>query len=139
MDKKRILSLLDRLENYLKELKEHLPKNLKDYQKNVEKRRFCERTLQLLIEICIDISQLIVKYEKLGLPDEEEGLFSKLEKKQIISEEMSLKLIEMKKFRNVLIHHYVQIDDSLVYENAKTNQRNFIEFKKEILSFLKEK
>ena len=137
MDKKRILTIIDRLEGYLHELQDYLPATLKEYKSNGAKKRSCERKLQLLIEVCIDTCQRLVQEFKLGLPDEEESLFEKLHHKGIISEEMMLTLKDMKKFRNVLIHHYANIDDALVYQHAQENQQNFAEFKKEILSFLK--
>ena len=137
MDSLRLLSLLDRLENYTKELNSFLPKNLSTYLKSLEKRRFCERTLQLLIEVCIDISQQLVKELKLGLPTEEENVFDKLSESKIISKSMHFKLKEMKRFRNILIHNYAKIDDSLVYDNAIKNSKDFLEFKQEILAFLK--
>ena len=67
-----------------------------------------------MIEICIDISQLLVKELKLGLPTEEESVFEKLEQSKVISPALKRKLIEMKKFRNVLIHKYTGIIDRLV-------------------------
>ena len=137
MDKKRILPFIDRLEGYLQELEDYLPSSLKEYKKNKEKKRSCERTLQLLIEVCIDTCQFIVKELKLGLPDEEESLFDKMYEKQVISEEMMITLKDMKRFRNVLIHHYTNIDDALVYHHAQEKQGDFKEFKKEIISFLK--
>ena len=137
MDKKRILALLDLLDGYLQDLEERLPQTLSEYNKDIEKQRFCERTLQLLIEVCIDIAHLFVKELKMGLPDEEESVFEKLMEKEVISEETFEKLKEMKKFRNVLIHRYKQINNSLVFKNAKENREDFLDFKKEILSFLK--
>ena len=138
MDKKRILSLLDSLQVYVRELEEHLPSSLLEYNKNLEKQRFCERTLQLLIEVCIDIANFLVKELKLGLPEEEETVFEKIKDKEIISEEMYKKLKEMKKFRNVLIHQYRAIDNSIVYFHATQESSDFIKFKKEILSFIKD-
>ena len=111
---RRILYSLGQLDVYLKELEVHLPKSFSQYEKNLEKKRFCERTLQLMIEICIDISQLLVKELKLGLPTEEESVFEKLEQSKVISPALKRKLIEMKKFRNVLIHKYTGIIDRLV-------------------------
>ena len=137
MDKKKIYSLLDLLTNYLQELEEHLPKTIGEYNKNIEKQRFCERTLQLLIEICIDVSYIIVKELKIGLPEEEESVFDRLSEKSIVSEEIYEKLKEMKKFRNILIHKYKMIDNSKVYLNATKHRHDFEEFKNEILAFLK--
>ena len=122
---------------YLRELENHLPKSFSQYEKNLEKKRFCERTLQLMIEICIDISQLLVKELKLGLPTEEESVFEKLEQSKVISPALKRKLIEMKKFRNVLIHKYTDIIDRLVYEHAAAEKKDFINFKKEIIAYLK--
>ena len=94
--------------------------------------------MQLLIEVCIDIFQKISKELKLGLLSEEEGIFNQLVEKQIISKEMAGILKEMKSFRNVLIHHYVNINDEQVYENLTKNKKDFQDFKKEIVSYLKE-
>ena len=138
VDKKRLLSFLDSVETYVQELEEHLPPSLFEYNKNIEKQRFCERTLQLLIEVCIDIANLLVKELKLGLPEEEETVFEKIKEKDIISEEMFEKLKEMKRFRNILIHRYRTIDNSIVYHHAAEERSDFTGFKKEILSFLKE-
>lgn len=138
MDKKRILSFLDLLETYVKELEDGLPSSLSEYNKSLEKQRFCERTLQLLIEVCIDTANLFVKELKLGLPEEEETVFEKIKEKGIISEEMHEKLKEMKKFRNILIHRYKKIDNAIVYHHAAEERNDFTDFKKEILSFLKE-
>jgi len=137
MDKDRILSLLDCLGQYHQELTDHLPKSEKAYLSSIEKRRFCERTLQLLIEICIDISQLLLKELKLGLPSGEESVFDQLKEEKVISHEMNLKLKEMRRFRNVLVHHYAKVDDSLVYSNALHHREDFLQFKKEIIVFIK--
>ena len=51
---------------------------------------------------------------------------------------MIQKLKKMKGFRNVLVHKYAEIDDELVYEHLK-KLGDFIEFRKQIVSFLKTK
>jgi len=139
MDKQRIISLIDQLESYVKDLEQHKPATLKEYEQNIEKRRFCERTLQLAIEVCIDIGQLLVKELRLGLPSEEENIFHKLEQEKIISVEMKNILKNMKRFRNVLIHRYVEIDNELVFKNIKDNLKDFKKFQQEIITFLKRK
>lgn len=138
MDKERITSLLAFLDKYYDELKQQIPHSYNEYTKNIGKKRSCERLLQLLIEVCIDIFQKISKELKLGLLSEEEGIFNQLVEKQIISKEMAGILKEMKSFRNVLIHHYVNINDEQVYENLTKNKKDFQDFKKEIVSYLKE-
>ena len=136
IDRERILGKIDELDMYLGELKEVLPSSYKQYQA-VEKKRSCERLLQLCIETVLDVCRLFVSGLKLGLPSEENGIFDKLFKKRIISSGMMQTLAEMKGFRNVLIHEYARVDDELVYEMAATRLVDFVDFKKEILRALK--
>ena len=136
LDRERILGKIDELDRYLQELKEILPDSYQQYQ-TIEKRRSCERLLQLCIETVLDVCRLFVSGLKLGLPSEENGIFDKLFKKRIISAGMMKTLAERKGFRNVLIHEYARVDDELVYEMATTRLVDFVDFKKEMLRALK--
>ena len=136
LDKERILGKVDDLNSYLDELKQVVPTNYEEYQK-IEKKRSCERLLQLCIECAVDVCKLFVSGLKLGLPSEENDLFDKMQKRKIISKKMGSLLKEMRAFRNILIHEYASVDDELIYEKAKTRLDDFKAFKKEILTALK--
>lgn len=135
LDKERILAKVDKLDIYLNEFSQIAPENFDEYQK-IEKKRSCERLLQLCVECTIDICRLFVSGLRLGLPSEENDLFNKLLKKKILSEEMNALLKEMKGFRNILVHEYATVDDKLVFEAIKTKLEDFRRFKKEILDVL---
>lgn len=137
LDKGRILSKLDELDVYLKELESITPKSYEEYTSSIEKRRACERLLHILIECTIDICTLMVKGLRLGLPTEEEDIFEKLRRKEIISKQMERKLKAMRGFRNILVHRYGGIDDKLVFENLK-KINDFKDFRKEISQLLRE-
>ncbi len=136
LDKERILGKVDDLNSYLYELKQVVPTNYEEYQK-IEKKRSCERLLQLCIECAFDVCKLFVSGLKLGLPSEENDLFDKMQKRKIISKKMGSLLKEMRAFRNILIHEYASVDDELIYEKAKTRLDDFKAFKKEVLTALK--
>jgi len=137
LDKKRILVKIDELDGYLDELAQIAPAKLKfkEYQE-IEKKRSCERLLQLSIEAVIDICKLFVSGMRLGLPAEENDLFDKMQKKKLLSKEMAMTLKEMKGFRNILVHEYAAVNDELVFKAIKTKLKDFREFKKEILGIL---
>ena len=139
MDKERILSKIDELDSYLLELKEIVPNTFDDYVDFKEKRRACERLLQISIETVIDICNLILKGLRLGVPGEEEDVFDKLEKSKVITKKMKKTLKSMKGLRNILVHRYGEVDDELVFQNLKHSLSDFKTFKKEILEFLKSK
>jgi uncharacterized protein YutE (UPF0331/DUF86 family) len=69
LDRERVLVKIDQLEGYLKELREIVPEDFATYQR-VEKRRACERLLQISIEAVIDICHLLVAGLRLGIPAE---------------------------------------------------------------------
>ena len=136
MDKERILSKIDELNSYLDELDETKPQDFEEYKNSIEKKRACERLLQISIETLIDICNIIISSLKLGLPSDEEDMFKKLEKKKIISKEMTNMLINMKGFRNILVHKYGAVNDELVFEMLSERLGDFDKFKEEILKKL---
>ncbi len=138
VDKSRILAMLENLKRYHQELLNLLPSTLREYTVNLEKKRACERTAQLLIEECIDISNTLLRDLDLGLPEDDESIFEKLSQRGVLSEELTKKLQEMKKFRNILVHKYAKVDDTLAYENLKENHHDFKIFREEVLGFLKD-
>jgi uncharacterized protein YutE (UPF0331/DUF86 family) len=133
LDKERIMSKVAELDSYLGELKQVSPATFDEYQA-VEKKRSCERLLQLCIECIIDVCKMLVSGLKLGLPSDENDLFNKLLARRIIPKEMAKTLREMRGFRNILIHEYAAVDDELVYSYVKTNINDFDKFKKQIFA-----
>ena len=136
LDRERILAKIDQLDTYSAELQEIAPKSFAEYQR-VEKKRACERLLQVSIEVVIDICNLLVSGLRLGLPAEEQDLFRKLLKADVLSKGMGEKLREMRGFRNILVHEYAQVDDRLVYEAGKTRLGDLALFRREVLAYLK--
>jgi len=135
IDKDKILSKIDQLDQYLEEIEEIRPLDFKTYT-IIEKKRSVERLLQISIKTVIDICTIINSNLKLGIPSDEDSLFMRLSEKGIISKELSAILLEMKGFRNVLVHKYGEVNDEQVFENLDT-LIDFEKFKQEILKFLK--
>ncbi len=135
VDRERVLARLDQMDGYLRELREIAPRNFEEYRR-VEKRRACERLLQIAIEAVIDVCGLMVIGLRLGLPGEEDDFFEKLEEAGVISRSMKQRLREMKGFRNLLVHEYGRVDDRIVYEMMQTKLGDFEEFKSTILRAL---
>ncbi len=136
LDEDRILGKLSELDDYLAELAEIRPESFDQYESNTEKRRGCERLLQISIECVIDVASLLVKGLKLGLPADEDDIFIKLEKEKVVSREVAGKLKSMKGFRNILVHRYGTVDDQLTYKYLTNQLGDFKEFKKEVIQGL---
>lgn len=138
IDKEKILAKIDELDGYLEEIETIKPVTFDEYEKSIEKKRACERLLQISIENVIDVCNIIVSNLKLGLPTDEDALFEKLKKRNIISEKIKNILKNMKGFRNILVHKYGEVNDELVFENLD-KLTDFLNFREEIMRFLKTK
>lgn len=136
MDKQKILSKIDEINQYLEEIEQVAPSDFEEYESSIEKKRACERILQILIENVIDICNIITSESKLGMPSDEEDMLKKLAKKGIISGKMEKIIHNMKGFRNILVHKYAEVKDELVFEMIKERLSDFEKFKEEILIFI---
>jgi uncharacterized protein YutE (UPF0331/DUF86 family) len=74
VDRDRVLAKLDEVDGYLHELRSVIPRDLEEYAR-IEKKRSCERLLQLAVEATIDACAMLVSGLRLGLPGEENDLF----------------------------------------------------------------
>lgn len=137
VDRERVLVKLDQLDRYLRELRTVAPRNLEEYRR-IETRRSCERLLQVSIECVIDVCGLLVAGLRLGLPAEEDDLFEKLRQANVVSDEMRETLKRMKGLRNILVHEYARVDDGIVFEAVQTKLADFDEFKRQVLSALRQ-
>ena len=117
LDRERLLARVDHLQRYLRELREIVPPTYEQYT-GIEKRRACERLLQLAIEAVTDTCALLVTGLRLGLPAETGDLFDKLGEANVVSPSMVETLKRMRGFRNILVHEYIQVDDRIVYDAA---------------------
>lgn len=139
LDRERILTKLDELEGYVGELRQIVPASFAEYMGQLEKRRASERLLQLSIQCMLDICALFVSGLRLGLPAEEDDIFVKLERANIISPTLSAVLKTMKGFRNILVHEYGGVDNAIVYKIASTRGDDFEAFRARMIQALQEK
>jgi uncharacterized protein YutE (UPF0331/DUF86 family) len=136
VDRDRILSRLDELEGYLAELRSVVPGTFEGYRA-VEKRRSCERLLQISIEATIDVCALLVTGLRLGLPADENDMVEKLATHAVISRPMADLLRRMRGLRNILVHEYGRVDDAIVFETVRHRLGDFDTFRHEVLEFLR--
>jgi uncharacterized protein YutE (UPF0331/DUF86 family) len=135
LDRERVLTKLAELEGYLRELRSVAPGRFEDYH-TPEKKRSCERLLQISVEAVIDVCHLFVTGLRLGLPSEENDLFEKLARAGVLTAERAETLKRMKGFRNILVHEYGAVDDEIVFRAATSDLDDFDRFRKEILDAL---
>ena len=132
----KIISKLQKLDEYIKYLKEVQKINKNQFMEDYHFFGLAERYLQLSIEILLDVGKLLVVIKGLKRPEENQEIFSALRDEKIISEKLADNLMGVANFRNILVHDYEKIDREIVYEKLRNNLDDFENFKKEIAGYV---
>ncbi len=111
-----------------------MPATEQEYLKSRLTQRAVERVLQLAIECVIDIGFMLVKEFNLGPPRDEDNIF------QLLKERISNieKLQSMKRFRNILVHKYGDVNPKKVYHVLVVDKQDFYDFITDAKRLLKE-
>ncbi len=92
-----------------------------------------ERRLQLSIQVCIDIANYLIAHLGLCVPDEQENVFAVLGREGIIPPDLAQRMVGMVRFRNILVHNYLDIDAALVHRLLAQHLADFDQFSREIV------
>ncbi|MGC9523731.1 MAG: type VII toxin-antitoxin system HepT family RNase toxin [Anaerolineae bacterium] len=106
------------------------------YRENLLIRRTVERTLHLAVEASLDIGQHIIAREGLRTPDDNKDVFVVLAEEDIISSELLPALVEMAKFRNLIVHDYARVDDRIVHSILQERLGDFEDYARAVLDHL---
>jgi uncharacterized protein YutE (UPF0331/DUF86 family) len=137
VDKIFVLRKLADIEEYLLQIREYSAISITDYSADWKIQRIIERTLQIMIETCLDISGHIIADQRYRVSDNYADMFRVLRENTIIDEKLFLSLEKMARFRNYVVHHYDKIDPSIVITIIHGNLNDFQKFKEAIILFLK--
>lgn len=138
VDKALILRKLTELETYLKQAKEYSGISVEQYQADWKIQRIVERTLQLMVEVCVDIANHIISDRDLAVPTSYANTFEILNRSGLISNELVQTMVRMAKFRNILAHQYTEVDAAIVVAILHGHLNDFNLFRDEIISILKQ-
>ena len=137
VDKNLILRKLSELENYHSQLEEYKRITLEDYRDDWKAQRIIERTLHLMIEICVDISHHIISEKKYRVPTGYSDTFLVLFEQGMVNEKLFNILQKMTKFRNILVHNYEKVDPEIVTSILRNNLKDFLLFRDATVKILK--
>ena len=139
VDKNQILRKLTELETHLKEIKEFSTISVEAYKEDWKTQRIIERTLQIIIELCIDIAEHIISDDHMRLPTTYSDTFKVLVENHVIDQSLFNIMEKMAKFRNVVVHQYENIDATIVVRILRKSLKDFVEYKDAILNYLNNK
>ncbi|MCC7560895.1 MAG: DUF86 domain-containing protein [Methanobacterium sp.] len=89
------------------------------------------------IEASIDLSNHLISQNNFPIPESYADSFRILKDEGALSQELTLKLMDMARFRNRLVHIYWDVDDEMIYEILNQDINDIRTFLKAYLEFLK--
>ncbi|HAJ32077.1 MAG TPA: hypothetical protein DCK79_01700 [Candidatus Atribacteria bacterium] len=121
----------------MKQIQEYSAITVKEYSRDWKIQRIIERTLQMMIELCVDIANHIIADKKYRIPTSYSDTFQVLEEEDIISKKQYKTMKNMAQFRNIIVHHYDKIDEAIVVNILRRNLKDFFEYRDSVLKIIK--
>lgn len=137
VDKALILRKLAEVEEYLGQIREYENIAVEQYAQDWKIQRIVERTLQIMIETCVDIAAHIISDKGFRTPKSYADTFSILYERGILAEELFKKIDKMAKFRDIVVHHYDKVDAEILSGILQRDLGDFLSYKNAIVAMLK--
>ena len=94
-------------------------RSFQQYVKDIRLRKAVERSLQVAIEAWLDIGRRLIALEGFRYPEDNRDVFQVLGEEGVVPHELLPALLDMARFRNLIVHDYARIDDAKVYAILK--------------------
>ena len=104
---------------------DELPSNVEEFVGSRLIKNALYKQIEFAIENIIDICSIMNSDLELGIPEDDETTIDHLERDNVLSRKVCNKIREIKRFRNILIHKYGDIDDKKAYDSIKEGLSDF--------------
>lgn len=137
VNRDKITKLVSQIKESRGKLEEAAKMTKEEFLKDAKTIDAIKYDLVIGVEAMLDLCNHIIAQEKLGLPIDYADVFKVVNKLKIFTEELGTQLIDTAKYRNKLVHLYLEIDDDKVYDQLKGNIKTFELFEDSIAGYLK--
>ena len=139
MDLTPIVARLSAIGNSVNALKDIREASLDEFLEDPALAPSSERYIQVAIQAALDIGVIVLTEEGVKTPDEYRDIFPRLGDIGVLPPEFAQKLVGMAKFRNVLVHLYLQVDPEKVYHYLQHDLGDLERFAQYIGEYLYQK
>lgn len=129
VDRDLVLRKLADLDLYLGQVSEYRDITVEQYRSDWKTQRIVERTLQMAIEVCLDIVTHIIADRGLRVPATYAEAFEVLGEAGVLEPELKGAMVRMSRFRNVIVHEYARVDPALVVRVLRDHLGDLARFK----------
>jgi uncharacterized protein YutE (UPF0331/DUF86 family) len=136
VDRDLLRRKLAELAEYVTQVSEYRDLTAERYRADWKTQRIVERTLQMAIEVCLDVANHVLADRGRRAPSTYAETFEILMEAGLISADLARVMIDMTGFRNVIVHEYARIDADAVVRILREHLEDFRRFETEALRWL---
>lgn len=136
VDRDLLLRKLADLEQYLDQVSEYRDITVERYRGDWKTQRIVERTLQMAIEVCVDVVNHVIADRGLRVPATYAEAFEVLGEAGLLDSAEQDAMIRMTKFRNVIVHDYARVDPAIVVRILRDHLEDLARFKTTVLDWI---
>lgn len=122
---------------YLKQERDRV-RSFRQYVEDVRLKKAVERSLQVAIEACLDIGRRLIALEGFRYPEDNKDVFQILVEEGVVPRPLLPALVDMARFRNLIVHDYARIDDAKVYGILKKRLEDFDAYARAVAAYLEQ-
>ena len=136
VDRDLIRRKLADLEQYVGQLAEYRGVTPEEYGRDWRTQRIVERTLQMSIEVCIDVANHVIADRKLRVPGTYAETFDVLAEAGLLDPTLHAVMVRMSGFRKLIVHDYARLDPGRVVRVLREGLEDFVNFKAAALGWV---
>jgi len=136
MDRDLIDKKLESLQRCIIRIKQKTPNSVDILRKDLDLQDIITLNLEKAIHNCVDISLHLLSSLEVKTPETMAESFELLNTKNIISEDLSIRMIKAVGFRNIAVHTYQDLDYDIIFSLITKNLIDFELFAKSICKLI---
>lgn len=133
VDETLVLRKLSEFEEYFEQIKDYTNVTIVQYSTDWKIQRIIERTLQMMIETCVDIAGHIISDRGYRIPKSYSDTFRVLHEEKVLNKSLFKTMEKIAKFRNIIVHHYDKIDAEIMIGILKKDLPDLLDYKNAII------
>ncbi len=138
-ESEKIARKLEYLKTYVGRLKEKQHITKKQLSESYDLRAVIERNFQIALESVIEIGEMLISMRCLRKPEKHTEVILILGEGGVLPKEFAEKFAPAAGFRNILVHHYTEVDLNKMYRFLQDGLKDFDIFARHVARFLKKK
>ncbi len=128
MDRRLILEKLESLRRCVKRIEDKCPDTVEELISNWDLQDIVSLNLTRAVQLCVDISALIIAQTEETPPETMGAAFDTLARLRLLDTDLAIRMKKSVGFRNIAVHNYKSIDWKIVQAICHKHLQDFKAF-----------